>query len=97
MNQVDLKELNIQPFGQVHHDYIGYQSLTDVPKAIAYSEAEYDLTQLNKLNSTAELIDTMPNVDRFCQINEINPNHAMRFLQKSILASYLYLREAINF
>ena len=58
MNQVDLKELNIQPFGQVHHDYIGYQSLTDVPKAIAYSEAEYDLTQSNKLNSTAELIDT---------------------------------------
>jgi phosphorylase kinase alpha/beta subunit len=59
MNQVDLKELNIQPFGQVHHDYIGYQSLTDVPKAIAYSEAEYDLTQLNKLNSTAELIDSL--------------------------------------
>jgi hypothetical protein len=26
----------------------------------------------------------MPNVDRCCQINEINPNHAMRFLQKNI-------------
>lgn len=47
----------------------------------------------------------MPNVDRCCQINEINPNHAMRFLQKSLLAFYLlYLRghcrmsiQAINF
>jgi phosphorylase kinase alpha/beta subunit len=59
MNQVDLKELNIQPFGQVHHEYIGYQSLTDVPKAIAYSEADYDFTQFNKLNSTAELIESL--------------------------------------
>ncbi|XP_046630944.1 probable phosphorylase b kinase regulatory subunit beta isoform X2 [Daphnia pulicaria] len=59
MNQVDLKELNIQPFGQVHHDYIGYQSLTDVPKALQYSEAEFDFTQFNKLNSTAELIDSL--------------------------------------
>jgi len=44
MNQIDLKELNINPFGQVHHEYIGYQSLTDVPKVLAYSEAEYDFS-----------------------------------------------------
>lgn len=59
MNHVDLKELNIQPFGQVHHDYIGYQSLTDVPKAIAYSEADYDVTQFNKEKSTANLIESL--------------------------------------
>lgn len=59
MNQVDLKELNIQPFGQVHHDYIGYQSLTDVPKALAYSEAEFDFSQFNKENSTANLVESL--------------------------------------
>lgn len=59
MNQIDLKELNIQPFGQVHHDYIGYQSLTDVPKAIAYSEAEFDVTQFNRNKSTVDLIETL--------------------------------------
>lgn len=59
MNQIDLKELNIQPFGQVHHDYIGYQSLTDVPKAIAYSEAEFDVTQFNHNKSTVDLIETL--------------------------------------
>ncbi len=59
MNQVDLKELNIQPFGQVHHDYIGYQSLTDVPKAVAYSEAEFDFSQFNKENSTANLVESL--------------------------------------
>lgn len=59
MNQIDLKELNIQPFGQVHHDYIGYQSLTDVPKAIAYSEAEFDVTQFNRNKSTVDLVETL--------------------------------------
>lgn len=59
MNQVDLKELNIQPFGQVHHDYIGYQSLTDVPKAVAYSEAEFDFTQFKKEDSTADLVESL--------------------------------------
>lgn len=59
MNHVDLKELNIQPFGQVHHDYIGYQSLTDVPKAIAYSEADYDFTQFSTGKSTADLIEAL--------------------------------------
>lgn len=59
MNQVDLKQLNIQPFGQVHHDYIGYQSLTDVPKAIAYSEAEFDVSQFKQIKSTVELIETL--------------------------------------
>lgn len=58
MNHIDIKELNIQPFGQVHHDYIGYQSLTDVPKALAYSEAEFDFTQFNRQQSTADLIES---------------------------------------
>ena len=59
MNHIDLKELNIQPFGQVHHDYIGYQSLTDVPKAVAYSESECDLTQFSRDHSTSDLIEAL--------------------------------------
>jgi phosphorylase kinase alpha/beta subunit len=57
MNHIDLKELNIQPFGQLHHDYIGYQSLTDIPKVLAYSEAECDFSHLSKGKSTANLVE----------------------------------------
>ena len=59
MNQIDLKELNIQPFGQLHHAYIGYQSLTDIPKALAYSEAECDFSQLSKGKSTGSLVELL--------------------------------------
>lgn len=31
-------DLDLTQFRQLQHDYIGYQSLTDVPKAIAYAE-----------------------------------------------------------
>lgn len=35
-------ELDISPFAQVVHEYSGYQSLTDVPKALVYSEPEHN-------------------------------------------------------
>lgn len=38
MNMVDPEELGIKPFGQVVHEYSGYQSLTDVPKTLVYNE-----------------------------------------------------------
>lgn len=64
MNQIDLKSLNIQPFGQVHHDYIGYQSLTDVPKALAYSEADYDFSHLRGHDKPVSLlVDTLRSVE----------------------------------
>ena len=31
-------DLELNQFKQLEHDYIGYQSLTDVPKALTYSE-----------------------------------------------------------
>lgn len=37
MNQSDLPESETA-FTQIHHEYIGYQSLTDVPKAQTYEE-----------------------------------------------------------
>lgn len=37
MNQSDLTD-NENAFSQINHEYIGYQSLTDVPKALTYVE-----------------------------------------------------------
>lgn len=38
MNTVDTSEMTFNQFRQTQHDYIGYQSLTDVPRACVYSE-----------------------------------------------------------
>lgn len=37
MNTVET-DLELAQFKQLEHDYIGYQSLTDVPKALTYAE-----------------------------------------------------------
>lgn len=39
MNTVDTSEVTFQQFRQMEHEYIGYQSLTDVPRALQYTEA----------------------------------------------------------
>lgn len=36
----DIPEVCEDSFTQMHHEYIGYQSLTDVPKAAAYKESK---------------------------------------------------------
>lgn len=38
MNALDMPDIDFSAFRQVEHDYIGYQSLTDVPKALRYIE-----------------------------------------------------------
>lgn len=38
MNTVDTSEMTFNQFRQTQHDYIGYQSLTDVPRACIYTE-----------------------------------------------------------
>jgi hypothetical protein len=38
MNTVDTSEVTFQQFRQMEHEYIGYQSLTDVPRALQYTE-----------------------------------------------------------
>lgn len=38
MNTVDTSEMTFQQFHQLEHEYIGYQSLTDVPRALQYTE-----------------------------------------------------------
>lgn len=38
MSSADLPDSCETHFSQIHHEYIGYQSLTDVPKAQTYIE-----------------------------------------------------------
>lgn len=38
MNNAGAHSFDFQPFQQIQYDYRGYQSLTDVPKALAYVE-----------------------------------------------------------
>lgn len=41
MTTID-NDLDLSQFRQLEHDYIGYQSLTDVPKALSYNETLQD-------------------------------------------------------
>jgi hypothetical protein len=42
MNKLE-EDIEIRPFRQIEHEYIGYQSLTDVPKVLEYSELDKDV------------------------------------------------------
>jgi hypothetical protein len=42
MNKLE-EDIEIKPFRQIEHEYIGYQSLTDVPKMLEYSEIDKDI------------------------------------------------------
>ena len=39
---LDLAELDIQPFKQIQHNFIGYTSLTEGPKLVAKEEVKRD-------------------------------------------------------
>jgi hypothetical protein len=41
---VDPSQIEINAFEQVQHASIGYQSLTDIPKAIVFNEKRLDFT-----------------------------------------------------
>lgn len=43
MNVSDLTEINITLFKELEHDYIGYQSLTDVSRVTTYPDPTTDL------------------------------------------------------
>lgn len=38
VNNIGARDFEFQSFKQLEYDYSGYQSLTDVPKAMVYSE-----------------------------------------------------------
>ncbi|XP_050711769.1 probable phosphorylase b kinase regulatory subunit beta isoform X6 [Eriocheir sinensis] len=60
MNALDI-DLDIKPFEQLQHASIGYQSLTDVPRAITYSEDSMSFKDMD-LQPTHEVINVLRSV-----------------------------------
>lgn len=58
MKLSDKPDLEIQQFQQLVHDYIGYQSLTDVPKAMHYTEKLVDVSEYHN-KETYEILDAI--------------------------------------
>lgn len=51
----DLPDAADAGFTQLHHEYIGYQSLTDVPKAQSYAEKKTSMAEFQD-RSTPDII-----------------------------------------
>lgn len=65
MSTSDLPDTDENTFSQIHHEYIGYQSLTDVPKAQSYAEEKVACTVSNDKNifyEVNEKVKTKKNV-----------------------------------
>ncbi|XP_011632500.1 probable phosphorylase b kinase regulatory subunit beta isoform X2 [Pogonomyrmex barbatus] len=75
-------DLDLTQFRQLQHDYIGYQSLTDVPKAIAYSEDIKDYSYM--------LNEPLGNI-----LNELR--NSVGLYAKCQLYDILIKREGINY
>ncbi|XP_063877835.1 probable phosphorylase b kinase regulatory subunit beta isoform X2 [Scylla paramamosain] len=60
MSALDI-DLDIKPFEQLQHASIGYQSLTDVPRAITYSEDSMSFKDM-ELQPTHEVINVLRSV-----------------------------------
>lgn len=60
MKLTDKSELKVQKFHQLVHEYIGYQSLTDVPKVMCYSEEQFDVSSYYR-KETYEVLDAIRN------------------------------------
>ncbi|KAK9752586.1 Phosphorylase b kinase C-terminal domain [Popillia japonica] len=70
MNTLDLPEQTFSQFKQVEHDYIGYQSLTDVPKTIDCEEVLQNCIE-HKNKSTKDIIALLRQTDNIyinCQL-----------------------------
>jgi phosphorylase kinase alpha/beta subunit len=82
LNMVDPTSLDIQTFEQLQHASIGYQSLTDIPKAIMFSENRMDFTEF-KPKPTPEIVDALKSTDNL--------------IGQAQLLGYLLDREGPNF
>ncbi|XP_062548737.1 probable phosphorylase b kinase regulatory subunit beta isoform X3 [Armigeres subalbatus] len=82
MSQSDLPDATESAFAQIHHDYIGYQSLTDVPRAQSYREKKI-VAQDYQNRSTPDVIEALRNTESI-------------FLQCQLLGIIL-LREGANY
>lgn len=57
MNALDLPDIPFTSFQQMEHDYIGYQSLTDVPRALHYQQENRNYFQEFCHRSSAEIVE----------------------------------------
>ncbi|KAF8774850.1 putative phosphorylase b kinase regulatory like protein [Argiope bruennichi] len=73
---------NIEAFQQLEHASLGYQSLTDIPKAIVYNEPTYDFKEFQH-RSSREILEALSSTDTL---------HG-----QSQLLGILYFREGPNF
>ncbi|XP_057325628.1 probable phosphorylase b kinase regulatory subunit beta isoform X1 [Microplitis mediator] len=55
-------DMELTQFKQLKHDYIGYQSLTDVPRTLSHSAETQDYTMLSK-EPTHVILDEIRNAD----------------------------------
>ncbi|GFS71834.1 probable phosphorylase b kinase regulatory subunit beta [Nephila pilipes] len=73
---------NIEAFQQLEHASLGYQSLTDIPKAIIYNEPTYDFKEFHN-RSSRDVLEALSRTDTL---------HG-----QSQLLGILYFREGPNF
>ncbi|GFW50474.1 probable phosphorylase b kinase regulatory subunit beta [Trichonephila clavipes] len=73
---------NIEAFQQLEHASLGYQSLTDIPKAIIYNEPTYDFKEFHN-RSSRDILEALSRTDTL---------HG-----QSQLLGILYFREGPNF
>lgn len=98
LNQNDLPE-NENAFAQINHEYIGYQSLTDVPKAQSYSEDKFNC-DIYKNKPTFEILDVLRKTESIyslCQLwgilfNREGPYYEVNGLNVSQALTQLYHR-----
>ncbi|XP_043476951.1 probable phosphorylase b kinase regulatory subunit beta isoform X1 [Leptopilina heterotoma] len=66
-------DIDLNPFKQLEHDYIGYQSLTDVPRALSYAEEikDYKHFMTQPLYSVLDEIRNSESLYAKCQLYEI--------------------------
>lgn len=67
MSQSDLPESCETHFSQIHHEYIGYQSLTDVPKAHTYREEKITCAEY-QYRAIPDIVEALRHMDSlYCQ------------------------------
>ncbi|XP_073999627.1 probable phosphorylase b kinase regulatory subunit beta isoform X2 [Rhodnius prolixus] len=60
LNTVDPSEIAFQQFSQLEHDYVGYQSLTDVPLTVDYTEMSICVKEFEE-RSIPEIVEALRN------------------------------------
>lgn len=102
MSHTELPESCEKAFSQIHHEYIGYQSLTDVPRAQTYTEQKISCDEFNN-RSTPDIIVAIHSTDSIyckCQLwgillNREGPDYEVInlinfFLVKNLILIFFY-------